>query len=133
MEYSIINGNREGCKLLWVPQEKYLYVKKCERSGKKTYICYNTILSSEKKKDRKENEVNLEKHIKCTARVTIGENGQCNRNKIAHEPHENHQIIYEDSMLRNNIKKKCLFLRQEFPESSHKISEKEIFFGEICK
>lgn len=127
MEYSFIKGKHDGCVLLYSPTEKDLYVQNNERNGKKVYVCYQSILSKQKQKENDQN------HINCKARVTINEGGVCERNKIPHSDHENHEIEYLDLVTRNAITDKCRFLKEHFPESAHKIPEHEIFMKELSK
>lgn len=95
MEYEIIDGKRFSdnknkiSKLLWVPQEKFLYVKKVTRNDKIEFICYQTILT--KRKVRTDFRIYYFKQIsiyffqflkntvgslKCTARVILHPNGR---------------------------------------------------------
>lgn len=69
----------------------------------------------------------------CKARIIIDSNGKCSKNKIAHTHHEHHEEIYKDLAILNSIKEKCRFLGENFPTSSHKITEKEVFLAEIAK
>ena len=65
MEYKFVEGTREGTLLVYVEEEKHLYVYKIERNGSKEYICYQTILTKPRKKSFASHEV------KCTARIKL--------------------------------------------------------------
>lgn len=122
MEYSYIKGYREDSELLFIHEENHLYVKKVKRSGKQIYICYQTILSATKKNE-----------VQCTARASVDENKVCLRNRTPHTNHANHSVIYSDLETLNTIKKKCRYLAENFPLSSHRVSPKEIFYMELSK
>lgn len=121
MKFEFIEGFREGCRLLWIPNEKHLYAKKNYRNNKTEYICYQSILcastSSEGTVDR----------TKCTARRFIDADSELSMNSISHTIHENHQQIYNDLKSLKSMKKVCTFLKKNVPISSRKISEKEIY------
>lgn len=127
MDYQIVKGKREDSELLYVPSEKILYVKKVERNDCQVYICYQTILSSPKKKTPG----NF--HPKCTARVTLDHSGTLTKNSIEHTLHENHDHIYADMKSVNNIKTAIRSLRNEYPEIVHNISVENIFYKEFAR
>lgn len=125
MEYSIIQGVREGSHLVYVAEQKLLYVFKVERNGRKTYICYQTIICARK------NDQNHD-HTRCTARIVLLDDRYCEASS-SHSAHVDHEIIFEDLRKRNNMKIKCHFLKEEFAEDAHKISARTIFQKEIAK
>lgn len=125
MEYLLVAGHRSDSTLLYVPSTKLLYVKKCERNDKKSYICYQTIINASKNQNGN--------YIKCTAGVTVDENGVCTPNKIPHSVHDHHEVIYQDLDTLNEVKGKCRYLAANFPGSSNAISENEIFTLEMAK
>lgn len=131
-EYMFIKGHR-GAELLYVPSEKCLYVKKNERNGKQYYICYQTILSKERK---------IKKGIadnidcsKCTARVFLNKRKQCWRNKIAHTLHKDHQVIVEDLRSLDAMKRDCKMLKRNLaiPSASRKVNAREIYDKHMSK
>lgn len=126
MEYTFVEGTREGCLLVYVPQEKNLYVFKIERNNVKEYICYQTILA----KPRKEGSQN--EHEKCSARVKLINDKICVLN-MAHTCHQNHERILQDLQKRNNMKKNCKTLKQNFPIVGHRISTRDIFQTEYVR
>lgn len=121
-----MRGHRMDSELLYVISEKHLYVKKDIRNARRIFICYQTILSARKS-------IMAEHHPKCTARVSIDGNGICTKNPLPHTQHKNHEQIYFDLATSNAVKDGCIFIKEKFPEQSHKISEKAIFFRELAK
>lgn len=75
---------------------------------------------------------NTEGITRCMARVVLHSDGTLHRNSIDHTMHANHEAEYEDIRSANNIKMKCNLVHTEFPESSHNISEKTIFYKELA-
>lgn len=127
MECQLIDGIRENSKLLHVPSENMLYVYKCVRNERKEYICYQTILSAPKRGSAEGF------HPKCNARVRLLANGTCERMNVQHTLHNNHAEIVSDLAKRNEMKRKCKTLRDEFTEDAHRIPTKHIFQREIVK
>lgn len=151
MEYEIIDGKRFSekkykiSKLLWVPQEKFLYVKKVTRNDNIEFICYQSILK--KRKVRTDIRIyyskqifiyfiqslkNTEDFLKCTARVILHPDGKLIKNSIEHTPHGSHEFEYHDILTASQIKSKCHTAKVLFPDSAHKISAKSIFFRELA-
>lgn len=52
---------------------------------------------------------------------------------MKHVVHSDHLTLYGDIRSGNYIKEKCHTVHTEFPESSHNISEKRIFYEEIAR
>lgn len=75
---------------------------------------------------------NVEDIPRCTARVILYPDGTIYPNSVKHTVHKDHEVEYEDIRSANNIKRKCHMVHTEFPESSHNISEKAIFYKEIA-
>lgn len=123
MEYCIIRGYRGESKLVYVPKEKYLYLKKNERSGNRTYICYQKVLLARERK--------YEDHTKCNAVVIIDKQGNCWKGKSHHTSHQNHRSIYNDLISLNSMKDTCQFLHDKAPASAHKIPLTEIIATEL--
>lgn len=48
-KYEIVRGFQRTSQIIWVPAEKFLYVKKESRGGYDEYICYQTVLGDPKK------------------------------------------------------------------------------------
>lgn len=126
MKFVILQGLRVGSRVLYVPQDKMLYVPKCRRRGREEFICYQTILCAQKKGNNH--------HQKCTARVIVEDlSKNCVRNKVPHSSHCNHEELMDIMETTNNIKEKCSILRNKFPLFSKKIRPKDIFYDEVAK
>lgn len=128
MDYRFIKGYSGG-NLLYLENEKHLFVRKDTQKGDEVYICYHSILS----KNRKNKKTNKPVEPNCTARVKISPDKICTRNKIAHTKHENHEIHFRDLESLNEMKKNCRLLKKIIPITSHKVSAKEIFLQEMAK
>lgn len=126
MKYIFVEGTREGCLLVYVPEEKNLYVYKIARNGTKEYICYETILTKPKKKNVQT------PHQNCTARVKLISDNTCVLN-MPHKCHPSHESIMHDLKKRNNMKEKCKILKGNFPIVGHRISTREIFQSEYVR
>lgn len=126
MEYRWVKGFREGSCLVYVTSQKMLYVSKIERNGAKEYICYQTILSSAKKKG------NSDIHPNCTARVRIQPGGACEV-LSGHTCHGNHESILQNMDKINNMKRKSQQLKEDHEEDAHRIPSRHIYQREIAK
>lgn len=120
MEYCIIQGYRGESKLVYVPKERFIYLKKNERSGNRTYICYQKVLLARKRKN--------EDHTKCNAVVIIDKHGNCRQGKSHHTSHQNHRSIYNDLRSLNSMKATCRLIQDKAP---HKIPLAEIISTEL--
>lgn len=125
MDYCFIKGYKGG-SLLYLEDEKHLFVRKSGENGEETYICYQSVLAKSNKK-KKMTQPN------CTARVKLDGKKICTRNKIAHSKHENHEILFRDFETLNAVRKNCRTLQKIIPITAHKISAKEVFLQEIAK
>lgn len=118
-----------GRDMLYVPGEEMLYVWNATRNGADEFVCYQTVLTHNKKKDHSD-------HIKCFARVRRLANAQtCQRmnENIPHTRHSTHKILAEDKMKKEAMKEKCQYLKTNFPEAAHRIPNRHIFQHEIVK
>lgn len=127
MECDLIK-TKFGGNMLYVPSEKMLYVKESDRNGVETYVCYQTVLTHKKKKDRLS-------HCKCTSSVRLLPNGKCERMNayIPHNAHPNHEVIAADKKRMGNMKEQCNYLKTNFPEDAHKMPNNRIFHREMSK
>lgn len=125
MKHCFIEGYKGG-NLLYLEDEKHLFVRKSGDNGEEVFICYQSILA-------KGNKNKQSTQPNCTARVKLDANKICTRNKIAHTNHENHEIYYRDLKTLNAVKKNCRILREIIPITAHKVSVKEIFLQEMAK
>lgn len=124
MDHCFVKGYKGGT-LLYLKEEKNLFVRKSGQEGEDVFICYQTILAKNKKKKPME--------LNCTARVKLNANTICKRNKIAHSNHGNHEIHFRDLESLNAIKKNCRLLQKIMPITAHKVSAKELFLQEMAK
>lgn len=126
MDYRFISGYREGSILLHVLSENRLYVEKIERNGIKEYVCYQTILSTPKKKTSGDQQ-------KCTARVRIHPDGTLEKMNVPHTRHDNHDAVILKCEQINNMKQKCKTLRDDYPEDGHNVPAIHIYQREISE
>lgn len=122
-----VRGKRIDSWLLYVPQEKHLYVKHRVVEGKEPgedWICYQSILN---KKDKDQ--------VKCTSTVHLGQNNICKQKNIRnpHTNHINHELIYKDIMSLNKIKTDCINAKVVSDGVAMKISASDIFTRELSK
>lgn len=125
LKYKLLKGFRESSILLYIPNEKNLYVQKSSWNNIRHFVCYQSILCG---KNHKNIEI-----PKCNARAVIDQHNICTRNKTAHSRHSHHQAIRKDLITINNLKSTCRNLRDLISESSWKISVREIFNRELAK
>lgn len=130
MEYELLCGFRRNTKkprqVLYLPNEKCLFVKNDEQNGRRVFVCYQKVLCVNKKKTNRS-----ETHLKCLARAYIDENDNCWRNDKPHTSHENHLKIVADMKSLNNIKSACEMVGSIIP--SHKVSTKYIFTAQTAR
>lgn len=126
LAYEKINGKRRTSSLLWVPKDKYLYVRHREHTNEnkgEDWICYQTILHKKNK--------NI---VKCTSAVNLL-NEVCTRKNAhnLHTMHTNHQTIYDDLISLNKIKDDCIAAKELSKGLSMNISACDLFTREIAK
>lgn len=126
MEYRWVKGFRKGSNLVYMTNQKMLYVSKIERNGAREYICHQTVLSAPKKKGGQGN------HPSCTARIRILPDGTCEE-MSQHECHGNHETILQDMDKFNNMKRKSQTLKEDHEEDAHRIPARHIYQREIAK
>lgn len=124
--YGLIKGNRRDSNLLWIKDEKFLYVKKDTKTRGIDYICYQTIRSNPKKK-RNENV------IQCTSRRIVDAEGKVTKNSIPHSNHENHESYYKDMMSKNAIIDTVILLRALDEDIGIRYSTHDVFTKELSK
>lgn len=126
-DYEIIKA-KFGGELLYVKPERMLYTFNTKRSGKKEFVCYQTVLSDCKKKKHAD-------HLKCFSRVRLLSDGTCERmNKnIPHTLHPDHKNLADDKKKMINMNEKCQTLKNDYPENAHKIPLRHIYQREIAK
>lgn len=121
LKYIITPGFRDSSNLVYVIKEKNLFVGKEKRNNGKSYVCYQTILC---KKDQTQ--------VKCSARVKIDKNGDCQRNHVDHSSHPNHEMIYNDMNTAHSMKDVCKQLQGLLGSSARKISSREVFNRQLA-
>lgn len=125
LKYELISGFRRNSQLIWISEDKHLYVKKKvqRRSRKAFYVCYNNILFK--------NKISKSEYQKCTAGVNIDCEDMCTRNSIKHTNHINHELLYKDFISRKNIINACT--APGTAEYGIELSARVIFTKEIAK
>lgn len=122
MDFCHIPGYHGG-QLLYLKDEKHLFLRKESKNGKTYWVCYDTIKSA-----------NGGKSGPCRARCIMDDSTKtCERNKTPHTSHENHEINFNDLQSLNSMKDHCRYLARNFPYSAHKIPIKDIFLAEMVK
>lgn len=123
MEYQLIKGRREGAILLHILSEKRLYVQKNVQNGIKEYVCYQTILSSEKKK--KSSNISVDQRV-CFGRVRIHPDGTLEK-RVVHRLHDDHSAQILQFQQFNEMKERAQTLRNDFPENVQNVPTRHIF------
>lgn len=122
MDFSYITGF-SGSQLLYLKEDKHLFTRKCSKNGRTYWVCYDTIASA----------VNLVPGF-CRARCTvIDATNECIRNETAHTCIGDHEVCVRDMESLAAMKDHCRYLANNFPNSAHKISIKDIFLAEMIK
>lgn len=118
--YSFIKGFSGKGSLLYLHDEKNLFVRKVKRNEYEFYECYH----------------NLRKYefgfVHCSASCTI-QQGELRRNHVGHSHPENHKVQFRDLQSLNAMKETCSWLREHCPSSAYKIPSYDIFMLEISK
>lgn len=124
MEYEILLGHRSDGNLLWIQEEKNLYIKKkTHKSGLEDWICYEQILQRNKTET-----------ASCTSRVLVDRQTKlCTRKKIEHIQHPNHDVIYKDLQTRNKIIDDSIAMRNLCEDLSVNVPAFDIFTREVAK
>lgn len=119
LTYEEVRGKRKNSKLIWIKEEKYLYLKKDERSdGTIVYLCYQNKING---------------NIECSARRSITPNGLVIKNAIPHSCHPNHESIYADLITRLNINESCAKAAAALDGLPVSVSNRLIFTRELAK
>lgn len=117
----MVKGHRSDALLLYVPQAQHFYVKKCERGGKKEYVCYQTILCKHDTGGQR-----------CTSGVQV-QNGICTKKKSGHTSHASHQNIYADLITRHKINDACISFKEQCEDLGMSVPAKKNFIREMAK
>lgn len=118
VRHSFIRGFKGKGMLLYLHDEKTLFVKKVMRDEYEYYECYH----------------NMQKNslMSCSASCSIIR-GELRRNDREHCHEENHKIKYKDLLSLNAMRETCYWLREHFPPSAHKIPLYDIYMLEMSK
>lgn len=118
--FSFVKGFSGKANLLYLHDEKNLFIKKSTTNGRDYYECYNCL---------RKDEANYKPcHVYCTI-----QGDQCQRNKAVHSHSLDHRIEYRDLQSLNAMRQTCQWLRDNCPSSAYKIPLNEIFMLEISK
>lgn len=113
MAYFFTPGVKLNSKLVYVPSEKFLYVKnKTNADGTVTYICNDC------------------KSVpwKCPARIVLLDERYCKYTNLSkqHTAHENHEETYKKNIVYDHFKRCALDIADVCGWQSEKISIKPI-------
>lgn len=118
LTHTFVEGHRRGSRLVWVHEEKFLYFKKDERSGKTSYLCY---------------ENQLQHSQICSSRCLIDSEGIMTKNSIPHSGHSNHQAVYDKLKTRSSIIDSCEQAASVLEDLHFTIPTQQIFNRELSK
>lgn len=119
-KHSFIKGSSGKGLLLYLHDEKNLFIKKFDRNHSHYYECYHVL------------QRNQLDYKPCPVNCVVKE-GECRRNESTHSHPTNHKILYRDMQSVNAMKETCHWLRTHCPSSAHKIPLYDIFMLEISK
>lgn len=120
MSYSFIAGFSGRSSLLYLHDERHLFVKKVTRDQYEFYECYHNM---------QKNQLGF---VHCSASCSILR-GEIRRNGTAHSHPMDHKVDFRDLQSLNAMKETCNWLREHCPSSAHKIPSYDIFMLEIAK
>lgn len=119
MNFEEIEGKRKGSKLVWIPEEKYLYSKKDERAdGKRIYLCYQN---------------RIDENQPCPARRFIDIAGVVTTNEVPHSCHQDHNLIYKDMKTRSDVLNSCIQAASALEGLHISVPNQRIFTRELSK
>lgn len=118
--YSFIKGFNGKGSLLYLHDEKNLFVRKVKRDAYEYYECYHNLQKYEYGFEH------------CPVSCSI-QQGELRRNEAEHSHQGNHKVYFRDLQSLNAMKETCYWLRDHCPSSAHKIPSYDIFMLEISK
>lgn len=119
LTFEVVEGKRKNSKLIWIPEEKFLYFKKDERAdGRIVYLCY-------------QNQIN--KDSSCPARRSIDLRGNVTTNATTHACHTDHQSLYNDMKSRSGIINRCIQAAAALEGLHVAVPNQQIFTHELSK
>lgn len=93
LSYESLEGLRKESKLIWIPEEKYMYFHKDTRvSGNRVYLCYQ----------------NRFENGSCKSRRRIDVKDRVETNHVLHSNHLDHEFIYEEMKSKSAITDGCI-------------------------
>lgn len=118
--HTFIQGFSGKGLLLYLENEKNLFIEKSKQNRCTYYECYHVLQKSQPD------------YKPCPVRCVV-EDGECRRNGRVHSHEMNHKIQYRDMQSLNAMKETCRWLREHCPSSAYKIPLYDIFMLEISK
>lgn len=115
--YSYIVGFKGKSSLLYLHDERNLFLQKSEKNDVKQYECYQNKIK--------------EGGRRCLVYCSV-ERDVVTRNNERH-CHADHSIKYKDLLSLNTMRKTCTFLKEHCPSSVYRIPLYDIFLQEISK
>lgn len=112
-------GRRRGSKLVWVFEEKNLYIFKEERGGRKEYLCYQNKIDPN--------------NVKCSARRIIDPSGKMTTGALSHSAHPNHEMFYKDLKTRSDVINGCTAAARALDHLHVTVPNQQIFTRELAK
>lgn len=116
--YSYVVGFKGKSTLLYLHDDKNLFVRKSNAGNNIQYECYHNV-------------TNNENYRRCSVYCTVKED-VVKRNFERH-CHTDHSIKYKDLVSLNAMRQTCTFLKEHCPSSAHRIPLYDIFLNEISK
>lgn len=121
MNYTWVTAFSGKNDLLYIENEKYLFMEHSQQNGKKYLQCYQERLK------------NSVEYAPCPARCNVDlRTNICARNNGKHN-HINHELEFNDLKSFNAMKDKCRWLSENVPSYAYRIAVKEIFLEEMSK
>lgn len=118
--HSYIQGFSGRGYLLYLHDERNLFIKNKTTNSADYYQCYHVLLKNEPG------------YIPCP--VTCIVNGSnCRRNSAEHSHQTDHKVQFRDMQSINAMKETCRWLHEHCPSSASKIPLHDIFLLEISK
>lgn len=113
-DFEFVPGHRRNTELLYLKNEKCLYIPVNSDKYGKRYKCFTST---------------------CSARVTIRPNGVCEKSKklFSHIEHKTHGETKAKYAASNNIKQTCANIEALCSGSSQNVSVRDVFDKETIK
>lgn len=115
--YSYIVGFKGKSSLLYLHNERNLFVQKSVRNNIKQYECYENKIKGGSRR--------------CPVYCSV--NGDVVTRNTERHRHTDHSIKFNDLQSLNAMRKTCVFLKEHCPSSAYRIPLYDIFLQEISK